>query len=58
MNLIMKMLAAPATVLVAASVIVTAMLAPPLTAWWARRVSANVVTQAKTAETEYSVSAD
>jgi 2-keto-3-deoxygluconate permease len=50
--------AGPATVLVAASVIVTAMLAPPLTAWWARRVNTNVVTQPSTAEAEYSVSAD
>jgi 2-keto-3-deoxygluconate permease len=33
--------AAPATVLVAATVNVTAMLVPPLTAWWARRVKQN-----------------
>lgn len=34
--------AASATILVAASVIVTSILTPPLTAWWARRVSVRV----------------
>jgi 2-keto-3-deoxygluconate permease len=50
--------AGPATVLVAASVIITAMLAPPLTAWWARRVSKGAETQLKSVKAEYPVSAD
>lgn len=49
--------AASATVLVAASVIVTAMLAPTLTAWWARRVSTAAI-QPESAKVEYPVSAD
>jgi 2-keto-3-deoxygluconate permease len=50
--------ATPATVLVAACVIVTAMLAPPLTAWWARRVNKGNVALPQSSNAEYPVSAD
>jgi 2-keto-3-deoxygluconate permease len=50
--------AGPATVLVAATVIVTAMLTPPLTAWWARRVNKVAITQLQSKQAEYPVSAD
>jgi 2-keto-3-deoxygluconate permease len=50
--------AAPATALVAACVIVTAMLAPPLTAWWARRVNKGSAALLQSTNAEYPVSAD
>jgi 2-keto-3-deoxygluconate permease len=50
--------ATPATVLVAACVIVTAMLAPPLTAWWARRVNKGNVALPQSTNAEYPVGAD
>ncbi len=50
--------AGPATILVAASVIVTAILTPSLTAWWSRRVNNGVVIPATNESAECPVSAD
>ena len=50
--------AGPATVLVAASVIVTAILTPTLTAWWAHRAGARSVDPPANKNVNYPVTAD
>jgi 2-keto-3-deoxygluconate permease len=50
--------AGPATVLVAASVIVTAIVTPTLTAWWAQRSNNGAVAQAANGSADYPVIAD